>query len=64
MKVWYSICWKPRDYNNPNSFIELDGCPRFYLSEDGNPIDKGMLENQFPNLQVEEVFKTEIFMAR
>ena len=62
MKVWYSICWNPRDYNNPNSFIELDGCPRFYLSENGDPIDKGMLENQFPNLIVEEVFKTEIFM--
>ena len=62
MKVWYSICWQPRDYNNSNSFIELDGCPRFYLSENGKPVDKGMLENQFPSLQVKEVFKTEIFM--
>lgn len=61
-KVWYSICWEPRNYSDPNSFIQLDGCPRFYLCEDGKGVDKGALEGQFPCLMVKEVFKTEIFM--
>lgn len=60
--TWYSICWSPRDYSNPHSFIELDGCPRFYLSENGELVDKGKLENQYPHLRITEVFKTEVFV--
>jgi light-regulated signal transduction histidine kinase (bacteriophytochrome) len=59
--VWYSICWSPKDYNNPNSFIELDGCPRFWFSEDGTTIFKSQLQSDYPNLIIKEVFKTEIF---
>lgn len=59
--VWYSICWSPRDYNNPNSFIELDGCPRFWFSETGKIDFKWQLEKDYPNLFVKEIFKTEIF---
>jgi len=62
--VWYSICWSPRDYNNPNSFIELDGCPRFHFSESGKPTGlKGTLENTYQNLAVKEIFRTEIFVT-
>lgn len=62
--TWYSICWNPRDYNNPNSFIELDGCPRFFFSETGSPIGlKGKLENKYPNLEIKEIFRTEIFVS-
>ena len=62
--VWYSICWSPRDYNSPNSFIELDGCPRFYYSEDGVPSGlKCDLENIYEHLLVKEIFRTEIFVA-
>ena len=62
MKTWYSICWSPRNFNNPNSFIELDGCPRFYLSEDGAPPCKCIFEVDYPNLYVKEIFKTQIFV--
>lgn len=59
--IWYSICWSPRDYNNPNSFIELDGCPRFWLAEDGTLKFKSMLESQFQNLIIKDIFRTVIF---
>lgn len=62
MKTWYSICWTPRDFNNPNSFIELDGCPRFYLSEDGRIPCKCTFESDYPHLYVKEIFKTQIFV--
>lgn len=61
-KIWYSICWSPRDFNNPNSFIELDGCPRFYLSTDGTIPCKCSFEKSFPNLYVKEIFKTQVFV--
>lgn len=60
--VWYSICWQPRDYANPNSFIELDGCPRFYYSEDGKTPSASMFENEYQHLSVKEIFKTVIFV--
>lgn len=59
---WYSICWSPRDYSNPNSFIELDGCPRFHFLEPGRPLDIGKLEQEYPHLSIKEIFKTEIFV--
>lgn len=59
--VWYCICWQPRDYANPNSFIELDGCPRFWYAEDGRSNFKSRLESQYPNLMVKEIYKTVIF---
>ncbi len=59
--VWYSICWQPRDFNNPNSFIELDGCPRFYFSDDGSKPNPSVFETGYPNLYVKEIFKTQIF---
>jgi len=62
MAAWYSICWSPRNFNNPNSFIELDGCPRFYLSEDGAVPCKCKFESDYPNLYVKEIFKTQIFV--
>lgn len=58
---WYSICWSPRDFDNPNSFIELDGCPRFYFSKDGKPPSATDLESRFPHLFVKEIFKTTVF---
>lgn len=62
MATWYSICWTPRDFNNPNSFIELDGCPRFYLSEDGRIPCKCTFESDYPHLYIKEIFKTQIFV--
>ena len=62
MGTWYSICWSPRNFNNPNSFIELDGCPRFYMSEDGTMPCKCIFETEYPNLYVKEIFKTQIFV--
>ena len=62
MSVWYSICWTPRNFNNPNSFIELDGCPRFYLSHNESEPNKHDLEHEYPNLFVKEIFKTQIFV--
>lgn len=59
--VWYSICWSPKDFNNPNSFIELDGCPRFWFSESGDMNFKLQLQSDYPHLIVKEIFKTEIF---
>lgn len=59
--VWYCICWQPRDYANPNSFIELDGCPRFWLSEDGTTNFKSILESTYQNLRVQEIYRTTIF---
>lgn len=62
--VWYSICWSPKDYSNANSFIELDGCPRFHFSESGRPNGlQGDLENTYENLRVKEIFRTEIFVS-
>ena len=61
--TWYSICWQPRNYNNPNSFIELDGCPRFFYSETGVKPSKCQFESEFPNLHVKEIFKTAIFVT-
>jgi signal transduction histidine kinase len=58
---WYSICWQPKDFNDPNSFIELDGCPRFYFSKDGAPPSKTDLESRFPHLFVKEIFKTAVY---
>lgn len=62
MSTWFSICWSPRNFNNPNSFIELDGCPRFYLSEDDSIPCKCNFESDYPNLYVKEIFKTQIFV--
>lgn len=62
MPTWYSICWTPRDFNNPNSFIELDGCPRFFLSEDGKAPCKCDIEKEYPNLYIKEIFKSQIFV--
>ena len=60
--TWFSICWQPRDYNNPNSFIELDGCPRFFFSENDQKPSKSQFESEYPNLCVKEIFKTVIFV--
>lgn len=63
--IWYSICWEPRDFSNPNSFIELDGCPRFFYSEDYrvSTFLRSKLEDDYQHLYVKEIFKTEIFVA-
>lgn len=58
---WFSICWSPRNFNDPNSFIELDGCPRFYFSKDGVPPVKSDFEKRFPHLYVKEIFETTVF---
>ena len=62
--IWYSICWEPKDYSNPNSFIELDGCPRFFYSEDYrvSTFLRSKLEDEYTHLYVKEIFKTEIFV--
>jgi len=60
--IWYSILWQPRDFNNQNAFIELDGCPRFYLSDNGSPPSKNDLESKYLNLFIKEIFATVIFM--
>lgn len=62
MATWFSICWSPRDFSDPNSFIELDGCPRFYLSEDNSVPCKCKFESEYPNLYIKEMFKTQIFV--
>jgi hypothetical protein len=59
--TWFSICWSPRNFNDPNSFIELDGCPRFYFSENGSPPLKSDFESRFPHLYIKEIFKTIVF---
>jgi len=62
--IWYSICWEPKDYANANSFIELDGCPRFFYSEDYrvSTFLRSRLEDEYTHLYVKEIFKTEIFV--
>lgn len=60
---WYSISWSPRNFNDPNSFIELDGCPRFYFSADGKAPTKGFFESRFPHLFITEIFETSIFTS-
>lgn len=62
--IWYSICWEPRNYTNQNSFIELDGCPRFFYSEDFrvSTFLRSKLEDEYQHLYVKEIFKTEIFV--
>jgi hypothetical protein len=62
--IWYSICWEPKDFANPNSFIELDGCPRFFYSEDFrvSTFLRSKLEDEYTHLYVKEIFKTEIFV--
>ena len=62
--IWYSICWEPRDFDDPNSFIELDGCPRFFYSDNckvGGFL-RSKLEDEYSHLYVKEIFKTEIFV--
>lgn len=63
--IWYSICWEPKDYSSPNSFIELDGCPRFFYSEDYrvSTFLRSKLEDEYTHLYVKEIFKTEIFIT-
>lgn len=63
--IWYSICWEPKDFANPNSFIELDGCPRFFYSEDYrvSTFLRSKLEDEYTHLYVKEIFKTEIFIT-
>lgn len=58
---WFSICWSPRNFNDPNSFIELDGCPRFYFSSNGQIPSKSEFESRFPHLFVKEIFETAVF---
>ena len=62
--IWYSICWEPKDFANANSFIELDGCPRFFYSEDYkvSTFLRSKLEDEYTHLYVKEIFKTEIFV--
>lgn len=62
--IWYSICWEPKDYAEPNSFIELDGCPRFFYSEDYrvSTFLRSKLEDEYKHLYVKEIFKTEVFV--
>lgn len=62
--IWYSICWEPKDYANSNAFIELDGCPRFFYSEDYrvSTFLRSRLEDEYRHLYVKEIFKTEIFV--
>jgi hypothetical protein len=62
--IWYSICWEPKDFANANSFIELDGCPRFFYSEDYrvSTFLRSKLEDEYRHLYVKEIFKTEIFV--
>ena len=62
--IWYSICWEPKDFANPNSFIELDGCPRFFYSEDYrvSTFLRSKLEDEYTHLYVKEIFKTEVFV--
>jgi signal transduction histidine kinase len=62
MNKWYSVLWSPRDLTNPNTFIELDGCPRFVLSEDGSVPSRNKLETQYPSLFVKEIFETQVFV--
>jgi len=59
--MWFSILWQPRDFNNKNSFIELDGCPRFYYSDDNTIPSASFLEKDYPHLYITEIFKTQIF---
>lgn len=62
--IWYSICWEPRNYTDGNCFIELDGCPRFFYSEDYrvSTFLRSKLEDEYRHLYVKEIFKTEIFI--
>jgi len=62
--IWYSICWEPKDFAEKNSFIELDGCPRFFYSEDYrvSTFLRSKLEDEYRHLYVKEIFKTEIFV--
>jgi hypothetical protein len=62
--IWYSICWEPRNYQDDNSFIELDGCPRFFYSKTKrvSTFLRSRLEDEYPHLYVKEIFKTEIFI--
>ena len=62
MNKWYSVLWSPRDLTNPNTFIELDGCPRFVLSEDGACPSINALETEYPSLFVKDIFETQVFV--
>lgn len=63
--IWYSICWEPRDYLDDVSFIELDGCPRFFYSKKGriSTFLRSKLEEEYPHLYVKQIFETEIFIT-
>ena len=63
--IWYSICWEPRDYLDDDSFIELDGCPRFFYSK-RNRIStflRSKLEEEYSHLYIKQIFETEIFIT-
>lgn len=60
--MWYSILWQPKDFSNKNAFIELDGCPRFWFSENKLLDFRNQLETEYPNLLIVEIFQTSIFV--